>query len=162
MVPTLSVENDWILVSKLHKRGKGVKVGDLVTFIHPMDPETGALKRVIGMPGDFVLSGQSATNMEEKMMIQVRNRPQVGVSLDRGQQMRFSRDPRLTSLQVPEGHCWLLGDNLPYSRDSRFYGPLPLALIDGKAIAKVLPLGEIGWLKNTLEPPAEEAEVGSI
>lgn len=37
-------------------------------------------------------------------------------------------------MQVPKGHCWLLGDNLYASRDSRLYGPVPMALIDGKVI----------------------------
>jgi len=38
-------------------------------------------------------------------------------------------------VQVPEGHVWLAGDNLPYTRDSRTYGPLPIGLIKGKIIA---------------------------
>lgn len=57
--------------------------------------------------------------------------------------------------QVPEGHCWVLGDNLPYSRDSRFYGPLPLALIKGKVLAKVFPWSDIGWIVNKLQTPEE-------
>lgn len=39
--------------------------------------------------------------------------------------------------KVPQGHCYIVGDNLPWSRDSRDYGPLPLALIQGKVVAKV-------------------------
>jgi inner membrane protease subunit 1 len=45
-----------------------------------------------------------------------------------------------------------MGDNMPHSRDSRVYGPLPLALIRGKAIAKVLPFSEARWLENGLKP----------
>ena len=56
-------------------------------------------------------------------------------------------------MQVPEGHCWLLGDNLSASRDSRTYGPLPLALIKGKVTAKIWPLSEIGRMRNTLQRP---------
>ena len=52
--------------------------------------------------------------------------------------------------QIPEGHCWLAGDNSPESRDSRDYGPLPLALIKGKVIARILPLSEIKWIENSL------------
>lgn len=37
--------------------------------------------------------------------------------------------------QVPEGHCWVVGDNLGNSRDSRMFGPLPLALVRGKVVA---------------------------
>lgn len=56
---------------------------------------------------------------------------------------------------MPEGHCWILGDNLPFSRDSRFYGPLPLALVQGKVIAKVFPLSDMGWIDNGLYQPEE-------
>jgi inner membrane protease subunit 1 len=41
---------------------------------------------------------------------------------------------------------------MPWSRDSRHYGPLPLALIRGKVIAKTLPWGERRWVVNDLEP----------
>ena len=39
-------------------------------------------------------------------------------------------------VQVPDGHVWLQGDNLPNSTDSRHYGPVPLALIRGKVFYK--------------------------
>lgn len=42
-------------------------------------------------------------------------------------------------VQVPEGHCWVTGDNLYASRDSRMLGPIPLALVRGKVIAKLSP-----------------------
>ena len=58
--------------------------------------------------------------------------------------------------QVPEGHCWLLGDNLPFSRDSRFYGAVPLALIKGKVIARVWPRSDMGWIRNNVQQRVEE------
>ncbi len=57
--------------------------------------------------------------------------------------------------KVPAGHCWVVGDNLPDSRDSRYFGPLPLALIKGKVIAKTWPLGEFRWIENTLLNPSD-------
>lgn len=44
-----------------------------------------------------------------------------------------------------------MGDNLPYSRDSRHFGPMPMALIRGKVIAKVLPFSERRWLEDGLQ-----------
>lgn len=52
----------------------------------------------------------------------------------------------LTSLQVPEGHCWVVGDDLPHSRDSRMFGPLPMALIAGKPIMRIIT--GMGWLPS--------------
>lgn len=40
-----------------------------------------------------------------------------------------------------------------HSRDSRYFGPLPLALIRGKVIAHVLPLSKMGGINNGLQEP---------
>ncbi len=40
-------------------------------------------------------------------------------------------------LQVPKGHVWLQGDNIILSRDSREYGPIPLALVKGRVVFQV-------------------------
>ncbi|EME45684.1 hypothetical protein DOTSEDRAFT_87969 [Dothistroma septosporum NZE10] len=105
MLPTLSSFGDWVFISKWYRRGRGVRVGDLVSFKHPKDLGGYAVKRVIGMPGDFVL--MNTPNKSEAM------------------------------IQIPEGHCWVVGDNMEHSRDSRSFGPLPLALICGKVTAKI-------------------------
>jgi len=69
MLPTLAATGDAVYVSKLYRRGKGIKVGDMVNFKHPMFPEMGAIKRVVGMPGDFVARDSPGTG--NRMMIQV-------------------------------------------------------------------------------------------
>jgi len=48
-------------------------------------------------------------------------------------------------IRVPEGHCWVAGDNLDWSRDSRVFGALPLALVKGKVLGVVWPLGARKW-----------------
>ena len=55
MVPTLNATGDWILLSRRHRRGKDIGVGDLVNCHHPVKIGERVIKRVIGMPGDFVL-----------------------------------------------------------------------------------------------------------
>lgn len=57
MLPTINIEGDFIVVSKLYSRGRGVGVGDLISYVHPVDgPGIHVCKRVIGMPGDFVVT----------------------------------------------------------------------------------------------------------
>ncbi|CCJ29506.1 unnamed protein product [Pneumocystis jirovecii] len=63
------------------------------------------------------------------------------------------KDPlmsRAEFIKVPEGHVWVMGDNLLHSLDSRNYGPLPMALIKGKVVCRVLP--DFKWFKNELSP----------
>ena len=47
------------------------------------------------------------------------------------------RDEHAYAAQVPKGHVWLQGDNFINSTDSRHYGPVPYALIRGRAFLKV-------------------------
>ena len=146
MVPTISAQGDCVIVSRLHKRGRDVKVGDLVDFEHPLVPGTGAIKRVVGMPGDFVVKDTPAGIVMGADGLLGRLAAEDVLKKDGKEKMM---------LQVPEGHCWILGDNILESRDSRTYGPLPLGLIKGKVIAKVWPLGEAKWFENNLQPVVE-------
>lgn len=124
MLPTCEVMGDSFITNRQYRRGRNIKVGDMVTFKSVVEPGGKVIKRIIGMEGDYVMF----------------NTPGSGND---------------AMIQVPEGHCWVAGDNLPYSRDSRHFGPMPLALIRGKIIAKVLPWSERRWIENNLEPVAE-------
>jgi len=68
MLPTINSTGDWLVMSKFYRRGRGVEVGDLVSFKHPMREDTRSVKRVVGMAGDFVLRDSPDTS---GVMIQV-------------------------------------------------------------------------------------------
>lgn len=55
MLPTLNSSGDLLLISKLYRKGRKVEVGDLVSYKHPLRPGEFAIKRVLGLAGDFVL-----------------------------------------------------------------------------------------------------------
>lgn len=55
MLPTFNSFGDAVLISKYYRRGRGVKVGDVISYMHPIEPEITGLKRIVGMEGDFVL-----------------------------------------------------------------------------------------------------------
>lgn len=63
------------------------------------------------------------------------------------------RGPRY--VKVPEGHVWLQGDNPTNSTDSRHYGPVPYALLEGRAFLKIWPPREAGWIASKV--PAFQA-----
>ncbi|GAB1314291.1 Mitochondrial inner membrane protease subunit 1 [Madurella fahalii] len=128
MLPTFQVLGEWLLVSKLHRFGRGVSVGDIVAYSIPINDEVG-VKRVLGLPGDYVLMDTPENATGTGSMI-----------------------------QVPQGHCWIVGDNLIASRDSRYFGPVPLALIRGKVIATVRPFSEFKWITNPLQRPDQSPE----
>uniref|UniRef100_A0A674MF66 Mitochondrial inner membrane protease subunit n=1 Tax=Takifugu rubripes TaxID=31033 RepID=A0A674MF66_TAKRU len=51
-----------------------------------------------------------------------------------------------THTYVPLGHIWVEGDNRQNSSDSRSYGPIPYALIRGRACLKLWPPHRAGTL----------------
>ena len=61
MLPTISVQSDRILIAKPFRRGRGITTGDIVSIRHPLLPSEGAVKRVVGMGGDFVLRDTPAS-----------------------------------------------------------------------------------------------------
>ena len=42
-------------------------------------------------------------------------------------------------VHIPKGHVWLQGDNALNSTDSRHYGPVPYATLQGRVVTKVYP-----------------------
>lgn len=73
MLPTFSVAGDWLLVAKRFRGGRDVRVGDLVVYRIPVEPADEAVKRVMGMPGDYVLV--NSPEGQSDLMIQVRLAP---------------------------------------------------------------------------------------
>lgn len=142
MQPTLSpnyhltAEADWILFWKWQPT-KGLQRGDVILFNNPRDPEKMAAKRVIALGGDTVL-------------LNTRRRPDDVLN------GRLSEDARRWDIQfqksqgrvvVPPNHVWVEGDNVArHSSDSNAYGPISKALIIGKAIRVIKPLGQF-WTR---------------
>jgi len=46
--------------------------------------------------------------------------------------------------QIPQGHCWIEGDNAALSLDSRSYGPVPMGLLQGRVTHIIWPPQRIG------------------
>ncbi|KAL2480458.1 Protein root UVB sensitive 5 [Abeliophyllum distichum] len=48
------------------------------------------------------------------------------------------------TVMIPEGHCWVEGDNPACSMDSRSFGPIPLGLVCGRVTHVVWPPHRVG------------------
>ena len=121
MYPTITSDLSMTVYSRRHRHGRNVKIGDIILFENPVFLRQSVCKRVIGMPGDYVLHDPSLS-------------PTVGGAHVPGITDKRAIREEPVMIRVPEGHVWVAGDNFAYSRDSRFYGPVPMALITGKAL----------------------------
>uniref|UniRef100_A0A0C9QNG5 Mitochondrial inner membrane protease subunit 2 n=1 Tax=Wollemia nobilis TaxID=56998 RepID=A0A0C9QNG5_9CONI len=50
--------------------------------------------------------------------------------------------------QVPQGHCWVEGDNEVPGFDSRIFGPIPLGLITGRVTHIIWPPNRVGAVEK--------------
>ncbi|XP_021888611.1 mitochondrial inner membrane protease subunit 2 isoform X2 [Carica papaya] len=106
-----SLTDDYVLLEKLCLEKYKFSSGDIVVFRSPSNYREKHIKRIVGLPGDW-----------------------IGISHD--------------VVKVPQGHCWVEGDNSASSMDSRSFGPIPLGLIQGRVTHIVWPPQRISKIKR--------------
>jgi signal peptidase I len=148
MVPTLLV-GDHIYVRK--GRG-GITRGDVIVFKFPADHTTDYIKRVVAVGGDTiqVQEGVPAVNgipLDHQAIAQpCTHEPDPGqpepctlvreTNAGRSYTIMFGssgRAPDFSSIVVPDGEVFVMGDNRDNSYDSRRWGTVKVELIKGKA-----------------------------
>ena len=146
MEPTLS-SGDRILVNKVSYRLHDVNRGDLVVF-HPR-PESGVgaddlIKRVIALPGETVTTNGGRVLIDGGLLIE----PYLPVPDGTAAFgiVPWCADQTSAACRVPDGHVFVMGDNRGNSRDSRYFGPVPVDSIVGRAFVRVWPLGGLDRL----------------
>lgn len=70
MLPTFEVVGEAAVINRTYRRGRNIGVGDVVAYDIPVEKKDTGMKRVIGMPGDYVLINSPESGSSE--MIQVR------------------------------------------------------------------------------------------
>ncbi len=131
MAPLLS-HRERILVNKLVYRLGPIERGDIVVFRFPLDPSKSYIKRVVGLPGEWVsmVDGQVLIN---------------GAPLDEPYLPgRFHDRQTQMPIQVPAGQYYVLGDHREMSNDSRVWGTVDQKYVYGKAVFAYWPISELG------------------
>lgn len=123
------------------------KTGDVVVFRWPPNPSYDYIKRTIGVPGDKIEYHNKVLSINGKVMKQTF----VGYTTDEssGQTVAQYREnlngiehdifvrPNAPatdfSVEVPQGHYFMMGDNRDDSADSRFWGFVGDEYLRGKA-----------------------------
>jgi signal peptidase I len=133
MLPSLH-QNDRVIVSKVSYRSKEIQRGDILVFDYPNNPEEEYIKRVIAISGDTISirDGKLILNGEVLLEPYIENYI-LG---------------KFEEITVPENTVFVLGDNRNHSSDSRFWGPLPIDYVVGKAVFVYWPFSEIGVIST--------------
>ncbi len=104
-----------------------IKRGDVVVFRFPGDRSKDYIKRVVGLPGDTVEIRNKKIYINGRLWddpygVYKGSRHGSGESIN-----------TFGPYKVPEGYIFVLGDNRDRSYDSRFWGPVSISEIKGKA-----------------------------
>ncbi|KAI0702525.1 signal peptidase I family protein [Cytidiella melzeri] len=109
MIPTMYPQGEWIIENR-RISPHNLRRGHLAIYTSPLDPSRTVCKRVIGLPGDVVCVDPTG-----------------------------KKAPSTEHVVVPKGHLWMSGDNAEMSIDSRDYGPVSMALVKGRQVARIWP-----------------------
>jgi len=116
------------LETKLIRTWGDIHRGDVVVFRFPGDRSKDYIKRVIGLPGDRV-------ELRDKVIYVNNEKWNDPYGVYKGRV--YGDDPEKTvnfgPYTVPDGFVFCMGDNRDRSYDSRYWGPVPIYDIKGKA-----------------------------
>ncbi len=134
-------DGEYLLTEKVSYYLHEPQRGDVIVFKPPVSEEDEFIKRIIGLPGDkvSVLNGKVYVNgkiLPEKYLDE--NLITSGGS--------FLAEN--TTVTVPGGEYFVLGDNRPHSSDSRAWGFITKNKISGRAWLIYWPPPSVGFVKK--------------
>jgi len=140
VIPTGSMEptimtGDRVLAEKISIRFRDPRQGEIVVFDDPTGRHPQLIKRVIAV------GGQTVDIRDGTVIVD-------GVPLTEPYVHGKVTDPGTVPLPVTleDDEVWLMGDNRPNSGDSRFMGPIPESMVQGRAFAIYWPIDRMGTL----------------
>lgn len=134
MLPRL-VDQERIFINRFIYHFSDIQRGDIVVFRYPKEPAKSFIKRVIGLPGEWV--------MIEAGKVFLNGRPLEEFYLD----PRYIDHDTFGPRQVPPDSYFVLGDHRNSSNDSRSWGFVPIENIYGKAIFRYWPISRLGSIQ---------------
>ena len=137
MVPTL-YSRDELLVEKVSRFFGGISRGDIVTcksHLGNSEQDTNIVKRVIGIPGDHIVIKDGCVYIDDQLLTEEYLDPEVTTSA-------FS--DAFQDVLLADDEYYVTGDNRPYSKDSRFFGPVKKKDITGEVLIRFYPFSRFG------------------
>ena len=147
MVPTLN-EGDRVLVNKLAYRAHDVRRGDVIVFDRPQEAANGddeikdLIKRVVAVEGDTIELHEGDVYINGERIEEPYLNDDAPTTPDTGGCTNSGED----RWELSEDTVFVMGDNRTNSSDSRCFGPIAEDTIVGRAVVKLLPLRDVGWL----------------
>lgn len=134
-------DREYLVVDELTYFLRAPQRGEVIVFHYPLNPREYFIKRIIGLPGETVEIRENAiyiTNTEHPEDFRL-DEPYLPERLESRGNARFG---------LGEAEYVVLGDNRPFSSDSRNWGVLERKFITGRAIFRAWPIARLGILRE--------------
>ncbi len=134
-------ENDYLIIDELSYYFRDPERGEVVIFKNPVNQSQYFIKRIIGLPNETVSVQNGQTTITTR----------DGKNLKLTENYLGSDNNINAYRKLDEGEYFAMGDNRAVSWDSRFWGVLSRDLIKGRALLRLFPPKEIGYLPGVAE-----------
>jgi signal peptidase I len=152
-IPTQSMapgilRGDRIFLNKAIYKLKAPARGDVVVFMYPDDRRIYYLKRIVALPGDTMEIINNKILINDQPLLYKNPTAEPEMNFDPGTTVQALEEDNngrsytilidevqavnMPKITVPHGTCFVLGDNRSDSKDSRNFGPIPLADVKGR------------------------------
>ena len=139
MYPTFDDKN-YLIIDELSYDFIAPARGDVLVFRYPNDPSIFYIKRIIGLPGEKLVSNGGIITVYQNAS------STAGKTLNEPYIESDHRDYDSWSIVLGPSQYWMMGDNRNESSDSRVWGPLNRSFFIGRPILRMYPFGSIGIL----------------
>ncbi len=134
-------DGELILTNKISYQLHNPQRGDVIVFRAPMEEDKDYIKRIIGLPGERVMV------KDGKVYINGHRLEEPYLSSSVVTQGSYYLPEGQEKIVPPKSYV-VMGDNRPFSSDSREWGPVPYKNIIGKTWFRYWPLSRFGFINN--------------
>ncbi|MFI5120788.1 MAG: signal peptidase I [Thermoanaerobaculia bacterium] len=150
-VPSSSMEDtiltgDYVLVNKFAygpHQGPWARLlpyrnltrGDVVVFRYPPDPGRDLIKRAVAVAGDRIEAEAKVLRVNGAKPSEPYAVHRDATTFGTGAPPSLLRRDGFGPLAIQAGRFFAMGDNRDDSQDSRFFGPVPLSNLEGRAVS---------------------------
>jgi signal peptidase I len=127
-------DGEYLIIDEISYRFHAPQRGDIVVFRYPADPQEHFIKRVIGLPGEKVEIKDNQVYINDKPLNE-------SAYLDPSVITQTTKEGAIT---VGPDEYYVMGDNRPASKDSRFFGPVKKSFFTGRVELRGLPFNRVG------------------
>lgn len=129
-------DGNYLIIDEVTYQLREPQRGEVIVFKYPRDPKQYFIKRIVGLPNERV------EIKDQKIKIYNSQNPD-GMELNESYLQPSDATKGNITVQLSANEYFVLGDNRPFSSDSRYWGAVSRDLIVGRAWVRAWPLNEV-------------------